>query len=292
MPRQGREFELLIERIEKMALSSDAKILSPGYLEDKITGESREIDILIEDKVGTSPIRIIIECRDRNSVEDVIWVEQVHAKLKDVQANKAILVSSNKFTEPAIRKATFYEIDCRTYNEIDLKVIHSWWHPAHITYMNKQIKIISVVLQTSEACKTDVLNGKTTGVKFIKSKNDGKLYSLNDVAMAAVGQMKNIDDAILVEPQYYRIDVERNTNDIILLTDGDLDREIVGIIFKLEVRFIRTEISVSRVTQYGSTNRIITQTIEFDNFPIDGNPTLQFIKNEDGSIKILVRPSV
>ena len=99
MTRQGRELELLIERVEKAVLPEGATIQSPWIIKDRITNQPREVDILIEYTIGTTPIRIIIECRDRTSTQDTQWIEQIQPKVGDLKANKVIAVSSSAFTE-------------------------------------------------------------------------------------------------------------------------------------------------------------------------------------------------
>ena len=85
--KKGRKFELLIQTLEKHALSKNGTIISPGHLNDKITNQLREVDILIESKIGNSNISIILECRDRKAIQDSTWIEQLYSKLKDLNAD-------------------------------------------------------------------------------------------------------------------------------------------------------------------------------------------------------------
>lgn len=69
-----REFEKLTALIEQHLGPQGAIVRSPDYITDKITGEQREVDASVRYQVGSVPILITIECRDRTSVQDVTWI--------------------------------------------------------------------------------------------------------------------------------------------------------------------------------------------------------------------------
>ncbi len=73
----------------------------------KLTGPdgNRQIDVLIEGKLGPIDVRTIIECKDYNVRVDVTKVDELHSKMRDVKAHVAILVSRKGFTKGAIQKA-------------------------------------------------------------------------------------------------------------------------------------------------------------------------------------------
>jgi hypothetical protein len=117
MTTAWREFEKLVARIEQAMSPSGAEVKSPDHIPDKVTGQLREVDASIRYKVGTCPILITIECRDRSSVEDVQWIEQLLEKKRSVGAAMTVAVSSSGFSEPAIKKATALGIEIRTLTE-------------------------------------------------------------------------------------------------------------------------------------------------------------------------------
>src|SRR5207244_11533111 len=75
-----RDFEKLIARIEKAIAPSGAEVRSPDHIVDNVTGQLREVDAYIRYRVGTCPILITIECRDRTGIEDVRSIEQLAEK--------------------------------------------------------------------------------------------------------------------------------------------------------------------------------------------------------------------
>jgi hypothetical protein len=114
MTTAWREFEKLIARIEQAIAPAGAVVKSPDHIPDKVTGESREVDASIRYKVGTCPILVTIECRDRSSTEDVRWIEQLAEKKHSVGASITLAVSSKGFSAPAIKKASASGIEIRT----------------------------------------------------------------------------------------------------------------------------------------------------------------------------------
>lgn len=296
MSRKGREFELLIEKLEKIVLPAGAKISSPGYLKDRITGEQREVDILIEHRVGTSNIKIAIECRDRTSSQDTTWIEQIHTKLNDINIDKAIVVSSSQFTQPAIEKAKHYNIETRTYGEIDAKLIESWWHVEHINMITKHFKIVLAMFKSDnpefqEMLNMEILNGKTVATKFIFRKTDKQLFTMNEVFQGFSDKIDDWENLIPNEPPTRRTIVAHYTNpeERFEIKTNDILISITEIIFEVELCLIMRKVPVSRVLKYGDSENAISHIIEFDDMPIVGNPVLQFIRNSDGSINLSAR---
>src|SRR5579862_2746609 len=85
-----REFERMVARIEAFLCREDIKVTSPDHLVDVVTGASREVDASLRYRIGSSYGIITIECRDRNGVEDVQWIEQLVTKQRDIKADKCI----------------------------------------------------------------------------------------------------------------------------------------------------------------------------------------------------------
>ncbi len=102
MTRKGRPFEILISKLESLK-NSGAEIKSPEIVMDADTNTPREVDIGIRFK--DSDIFIAIECRNRGSIQDIQWIEQLITKKNSIGANTLIAVTSSSFTEPAKIKA-------------------------------------------------------------------------------------------------------------------------------------------------------------------------------------------
>lgn len=72
---------------------------------DKITGQSRQIDVLIEIEAKGHSLKMVVDAKFHTTPIGVREVESVLALADAVGANKAIVVAANGWTEPAKRKA-------------------------------------------------------------------------------------------------------------------------------------------------------------------------------------------
>ena len=127
---ESKQFERLVARIEETVAPLGAIVRSPDHIPDRLTGQSREIDASIRYKLGTTDILIVVECRRRNRMQDVTWIEQLATKSKNVGANKTIAVSATPFTAPAYRVAELNQIELRTLAEAAPEELTKWFLPA------------------------------------------------------------------------------------------------------------------------------------------------------------------
>lgn len=110
--RKGKSLERLVRHLESaLGNTGGAKIESPGFVRDKITGELREHDVLITLVSGHHTITIALECRDRKRKVGSPAVEAFHTKCEHT-VDKGLIVSSSGFTAPGIKKATALGIRC------------------------------------------------------------------------------------------------------------------------------------------------------------------------------------
>ena len=72
---------------------------------DKITGQARQIDVLIEINAKGHSLKMIVDAKFHASPIDVRDLESVLALADAVGANKSIVVAANGWTEPAKKKA-------------------------------------------------------------------------------------------------------------------------------------------------------------------------------------------
>ena len=148
MPRKGRVTEKIVALLEKGLLPGGAEVKSPCYLPDKITGELREVDVAIRYKLGAIPILIIVECRDRKVKADVPWIEQVAQKQADLNAAKAIAVSTSGFTASARQKAAHHGIEIREISKLTLADVADWFvaGDSFLFLRRNEVKRVSVIL--------------------------------------------------------------------------------------------------------------------------------------------------
>lgn len=286
MPRKGRELELLIEKLEKMALPDGASIYSPGILVDKITGQDREVDVLIEDSIGTSNIKIVIECRDRSAVQDTTWIEQLYCKVQDLNVHKTIAVSSSGFSDQAIYKAKHYNIETRTISEIDLDTVKSWWQVKEVGYYSQNKMLVGAEIGLENPDLGHAVLGKRLDEKILSRKGDSRKYSILEV-------VPNLDDhhwaACTVNGPGvpFTIDAKyENVNDQFFILSDNKKCNVTSILFKLQLSVVWKKLTPSKLQEYADNTKPISQIIEFGDLDIQGKKTMQFIKGSDGSIRI------
>lgn len=116
MTIKSNKFEELVELFfKKIDTSPDYSV----HRNVKIAGPDgdRQIDILLEGKIGDLNIRTIIECKDYRGKVTVQKVDELHSKMVDVKAHKAVLVSYKGFSSTAIKKAHRLGIELCTIAE-------------------------------------------------------------------------------------------------------------------------------------------------------------------------------
>lgn len=116
MPKRTNEFQQ-IAYLVKMAMAGDAIVTESDELADRVTGQTREVDITITDQTAGHPVIVGLECRDRSRPATVEWVEQMSAKHDTLPTNLLVLVSRNGFTRRAEEKAALSGIVTLSYDD-------------------------------------------------------------------------------------------------------------------------------------------------------------------------------
>jgi hypothetical protein len=130
-PNNGRVFEGLVARLERLLAGKDVQIDVRIRLPARATGQLREFDVVLTWAVGHHQGRIAIEARDRSVVVGVPEVEAFHAKCEAVGITSAVIVSSRGFAGTARVTAGTYGMRC-----IDLKDVETFdWLPTQPVVM-------------------------------------------------------------------------------------------------------------------------------------------------------------
>lgn len=142
-PKPSRQFEQLVARVERALAGQNAIVTPNDRIQDKDVRKRhfREIDISIRMTVGSAPVLVIIECRNRGRKQDIEWVEQVKSKRDGVGADKAVLVASHGLTTPAREKAAAFGIVVTRFNRITIDDIKSWYQASGVTLRHFQCAV-------------------------------------------------------------------------------------------------------------------------------------------------------
>lgn len=118
MPKRSNSFQRLVTILHER-LDSSWNVTESKMFQDSLTGEAREVDIVLESNLGAHKIVLSIECRDHKRKADTPWVESMAKKHESLPTSKLVLWSASGFYKPAIRKAGKLNIDTVTSGNIE-----------------------------------------------------------------------------------------------------------------------------------------------------------------------------
>lgn len=105
MPARTNQFQRLVYEIERQLAPLGATVEESAMLPERVSGELREVDVLVSLDEGHHRVRIGIECQDRARPATKQWVEATAKKHEELGINKTVLVSSSGFYSAARRRA-------------------------------------------------------------------------------------------------------------------------------------------------------------------------------------------
>jgi len=115
----GREFESLTRLVFELLTRDDTNTLVEEDVKLDSPDGPRQFDVIVRSNVAGFDLLTVIECRDFNKKLSVTHLDGFCSKISDVNANKAILVSSCGFTKGAKRKAKRKGISLCTLHDLE-----------------------------------------------------------------------------------------------------------------------------------------------------------------------------
>jgi hypothetical protein len=113
-PKKWREFEDLAASIQKQFVGADATVTTNDHIRGRRTGDLRQIDITIRQRVGQFEMLVVIDCKDYKTPVDVKDVEAFIGLLEDVAGNKGVIIAARGFTSGAKKRAADARIEILT----------------------------------------------------------------------------------------------------------------------------------------------------------------------------------
>ena len=101
MPKRSNDFQRLVYLV-RLNLADGAKVIESKMMRDRLTKRYREVDVVIQGRVGSQRVVVCVECRDHKRVADVTWVDMMKTKHDRLDTNALLLASSSGFTQEAI----------------------------------------------------------------------------------------------------------------------------------------------------------------------------------------------
>lgn len=115
----GREFESLTKLVFDLISHNEKNT----HVEKDVLLESpdgkRQFDVVIRSKVAGLDLLTVIECRDFAKKISITHLDGFNSKVQDVNASKAVLISSGGFTKGAKRKAKRLGITLCTLHDLE-----------------------------------------------------------------------------------------------------------------------------------------------------------------------------
>ena len=118
MPKRSNDFQRLIYLV-RVNLAEGAKVTESKMMRDRLTKRFREVDVVVEGKVGGQDVVVSVECRDHKRVADVTWVDLMKSKHDRLDTNALILASRSGFTPEARDVADKFGIKVFTLEDIE-----------------------------------------------------------------------------------------------------------------------------------------------------------------------------
>jgi hypothetical protein len=140
--KASKQFEELVARVEALLAPAGAQIKTPDRIRSSLDGRMREVDASIRTMVGSVPVLITIECRDKKRVQDQAWIEQLVTKKEFIGAAKTIAVSSRGISIPAMELARRKGIETRLLSQLPDDVIKAWISGANWGIYRRDWKLV------------------------------------------------------------------------------------------------------------------------------------------------------
>ncbi|MFI7452760.1 hypothetical protein ACIBQX_35085 [Nonomuraea sp. NPDC049714] len=207
MKKKGRAFEEFVCKLERLIADTPVEISSPDFIMGKITGVLREVDISLCARVGSVQLLVIIECRDRNAVQDVRWIEEIATKREDVGANKAIAVSRTGFSIAAKKMAKAKDVDLRAFTDVDDGTVSPWVSVKQTVFEIHRLDAITLQFNNMDRPES-IVHPKLPSPPRIIRVLDGELVTPHDVWREVWHREKHfIDEPVSHRPNGYTIKV-------------------------------------------------------------------------------------
>lgn len=117
-----KKFEALTAKIQK-DLAPNAKVVLNDKILGKKTGDQRQVDVSIRERVGQFDLLIAMECKDYNHPLDVKDVEEILGLFGDIEPNQGVIVSAKGFSSNALKRGK--EAGLKLYRLVDTGD-HDW----------------------------------------------------------------------------------------------------------------------------------------------------------------------
>jgi hypothetical protein len=183
--RNWKEFERFTARIEAALAPQGAVLKCPDHIADIDTGKPRQIDATLRFPALASRALVCFECRDRDTKQDVRWIEELYGKQRSIGASLMVAVSAKPFYAPAVKKAETLGIELRIMTAKSAEDFANWLKTTGVAVEVREFSIADVAIELFSGV-ADPLDEATQGgqrlerpMLFEPAKN--RMLSINQV---------------------------------------------------------------------------------------------------------------
>jgi hypothetical protein len=293
MARKGRDFELLVEALERFLATAPVEIKSPGYVTGKLSGTRREVDVSVRGTVGSVALFVMIECRKRKDRQDVRWIEQVASKKADVGADRAVAVSAQPFSIGAVNMAASLGIELRTFAQVDEPAAQGWVEPLFkgVEDFNLEWDDVQIGIRTPKDGPDDIAHPvRQDGVRL-----DAPIFRLPDGTSHSLDEVFFSEAVEFLVANYPRGETEWRTHFVRDFQNSDVRYthdaagrtwEVVRLSANLRVRVTVQDVAIERRYQYRNEKGFLSETAEAS--AAHHGLSVKYAAHDDGSRRALV----
>ncbi len=195
----GKEYEILIANLYQ-SLEPNAEVTHDDYIFDETAKIKRQIDVSIKYKLAGVDILIIVQAKDYKHKANVTVVDQFKTVINDTKANKGILICSKGFSDAALTKAAFYNIECLT--------VHSALNKKWETILKIPVKQVVHEFYLDSNIILNIAHKAGKQVEFIDqaySYNGTDIIGISDIILDHI--IKKMGWSHVIRPQGITIDL-------------------------------------------------------------------------------------
>jgi hypothetical protein len=240
---------------------------------DKTSGQRREVDVSIRMTVGSVPVLILVECRDRRKPAGSDWIEQIAQKAVNVRAAKVVAVSASGFTSGAVKMARTLAIETRRIREITADHVRDWCRIGEVVIFHAK----SVLHHTSlELPSTAGDQFDDEDVRIARSWSYEDRHFIRKIDGTRLG-LNAIHQAVMNDPKAWRgirPGAPKKSRQVIVTYPTTNDRyqfparrgplDIVRIALHVDQWIERLSAPLKRVLAYQRDNETVAQVAQYE----------------------------
>jgi hypothetical protein len=170
VPKRTNVFQEVVAIIQDH-MAGDATVEESALLTHSVTGEPREVDVVLRSTVAGHEVIVSVEATARGRKADTTWVEAMIEKHRNLPTSKLVLVSQAGFTESARAQAEAANAIALTPEDLDSA------DPAFVVVNALKSLWPKSLSLTPEAAKMTVRRPDGTVLRIRDVPADGLLYA-------------------------------------------------------------------------------------------------------------------